>query len=270
MERLGSIISLGGGVQSSTLCMMVETGEIEKPIAAVFADTGHEPQAVMDYIDWLDGECDFPVVRVQYADLGDDTIGLLHGKQTRGSTPPLFIASGKKRAGMLPRQCTHKYKIAPVQMWVKENVFGIHRRAPWPLDRTIDMHLGITTDEMERMKESGRPALRHTFPFIDDLNMSRADCLAWAAKHGAPQPPKSACYFCPYASDGRWAWLKENDQDSWDRAVAFDKKLRYQPREKGEAYLHRQCIPLDQVNLPEPDDGDDRSFLGECDGMCGV
>lgn len=36
------ILSLGAGVQSSTLALMAEHGEIEKPDYAIFADTGWE------------------------------------------------------------------------------------------------------------------------------------------------------------------------------------------------------------------------------------
>lgn len=265
------VISLGGGVQSSVLCLMAAEGLIgPMPEAAVFADTGHEPQAVMDYIDFLSERLPFPLVKVKYRDLGADTLGKVHGVHTSGGSPPLFVRRPNGKQGMLPRQCTRDYKVRPVQMWVKENILGLSRRGRWPKEPMVQVWLGITTDEMERMKASGRVACENRFPFIDDVNMSRTDCLTWAARRNLPQPPKSACYFCPYAAPARWAWMKVNDPDSWDRAVEFDHKLREVPRSDGELFLHRACLPLDQVNLPEPDDSDDRSFLGECDGMCGV
>lgn len=249
---------------------MAEEGLIgPKPEAAVFADTGHEPKAVMDYIDWLATRLSFPVVKIKYRDLGDDTLEKAHGLGMSGGSPPLFVKKSGK-VGMLPRQCTRDYKVNPVRMWVKENILGLSRRGRWPTAPSVGVWLGITTDEMERMKESGRPAYVNKFPFIDDVSMSREDCLVWAARRNLPQPPKSACYFCPYASPGRWSWLKHNDPDSWDRAIEFDDKLRLVPRESGDLYLFKEAIPLSQAILPDPDDDDDRSFLGECDGMCGV
>lgn len=49
-----NIISLGAGVQSTTLLLMAVHGEIEpKPEYAIFADTGWEPVKVYKYIEAL-------------------------------------------------------------------------------------------------------------------------------------------------------------------------------------------------------------------------
>ncbi len=48
------IISLGAGVQSSTMALMAACGEITPmPTAAIFADTGDEPKAVYEWLGWL-------------------------------------------------------------------------------------------------------------------------------------------------------------------------------------------------------------------------
>ena len=60
-----TILSLGAGVQSSTLALMAAKGEIKPmPDCAIFADTGAEPQGVYDYLDWLEKQLPFPVHRV--------------------------------------------------------------------------------------------------------------------------------------------------------------------------------------------------------------
>jgi 3'-phosphoadenosine 5'-phosphosulfate sulfotransferase (PAPS reductase)/FAD synthetase len=46
------VLSLGAGVQSTTLALMAAHGEIEPPHCAIFADTGWEPRAVYDHLDW--------------------------------------------------------------------------------------------------------------------------------------------------------------------------------------------------------------------------
>ena len=54
------ILSLGAGVQSSTLAMMYAQGKLEgMPDAAIFADTGWEPRKVQDYLDWFEAR-NFP------------------------------------------------------------------------------------------------------------------------------------------------------------------------------------------------------------------
>jgi len=40
------VLSLGAGVQSTTLALMAAHGEIEPPDCAIFADTQWEPRAV--------------------------------------------------------------------------------------------------------------------------------------------------------------------------------------------------------------------------------
>ena len=47
------ILSLGAGVQSSTLALMIEKGLIPKVDAAIFSDTMGEPVAVYDFLKML-------------------------------------------------------------------------------------------------------------------------------------------------------------------------------------------------------------------------
>jgi hypothetical protein len=48
------ILSLGAGVQSSTLALMAALGEVSPmPQAAIFADTQAEPRSVYEWLSWL-------------------------------------------------------------------------------------------------------------------------------------------------------------------------------------------------------------------------
>lgn len=65
MDRVKHIISLGAGVQSSTMALMAAAGEITPmPDCAIFADTQAEPKSVYKWLDWLEGQLPFPVIRV--------------------------------------------------------------------------------------------------------------------------------------------------------------------------------------------------------------
>jgi hypothetical protein len=69
---LKHIISLGAGVQSSTMALMAAAGEIlPMPDCAIFADTHAEPRAVYDWLDWLTKQLPFPVIRVSQGNLGN-------------------------------------------------------------------------------------------------------------------------------------------------------------------------------------------------------
>ena len=54
------ILSLGAGVQSSTMALMADAGEFGiKPDAAVFADTGWEPEPVIKHLEYFNYNLDF-------------------------------------------------------------------------------------------------------------------------------------------------------------------------------------------------------------------
>ena len=53
MTKKLRILSLGAGVQSSTLALMIEKGQVPMVDAAVFSDTFGEPKAVYEWLEWL-------------------------------------------------------------------------------------------------------------------------------------------------------------------------------------------------------------------------
>jgi hypothetical protein len=250
------ILSLGAGVQSSTLALMAAHGDIgPMPTAAIFADTGAEPRAVYEYLAWVESQVPFPVFRVMHKNgLLDD---LLNPKNGRSSNPPLFTEGG----GMLRRKCTGDFKIAPIRRKVRELCSG----------RPVVQWIGISTDEASRMKPSGVKYISHRWPLIE-RGMSRGDCIAWMLSHGYPMPPKSACTFCPYHNEETWSRMKATDPESWAQAVAVDEAIRQDfagSRER--LYVHRSRNPLKDARLDAAHDrGQTDLFLDECEGMCGV
>ena len=48
------VLSLGAGVQSTTLALMAAHGDVgPMPDCAIFADTGDEPAAIYEHLQWL-------------------------------------------------------------------------------------------------------------------------------------------------------------------------------------------------------------------------
>ena len=262
-----NVISLGAGVQSTTMALMAAHGEIEPmPGCAIFADTFGEPQEVYDHLDWLEAALPFPIHSVSKGNLGKDLIDYLEGRSRTGANIPFFI-SVNGSPGIMNRSCTRDYKVNPVRKKA-EQLAKIGRKKPQ--DVKITQWLGISVDEAHRMKESQRPYIKNRYPLIE-LRMSRGDCLAWIKRKGYETPPRSACWYCPYSSNERWRHLRESQPEEWQKAVDFDATLRSKgkwPGGKGLAYLHRSLEPLDKADL-----GDDRTidmFGNECEGMCGV
>lgn len=263
-----TILSLGAGVQSSTIALMAARGEIEGTVdACIFADTGAEPTHIYDYLDFLEKELPFPIYRVSKGNLRDDVVNA--SERSRVATPPFFTGSAGDH-GMLRRQCTREYKVEPITKKVRE-LAGLK-----PRQRTKDIiaqqWIGISWDEALRMKPSRQWYIEHRWPLIEK-EMRRSDCLNWMERHGYPLPKKSACTFCPYHDDAAWREMKRDDPESWQDAVSVDRAVRDGIRgTKEKLYVHRFLKPLDEVDFSTLEDlGQGNLFIDQCEeGMCGV
>lgn len=268
------VLSLGAGVQSTTLALMAAQGEIgPMPDCAIFADTGWEPQAVYRHLDWLrsPGRLPFPVYVVSAGNIRD---GLIEGaKGGRWASIPAFTRTVKRNGcvsiGMIRRQCTHDHKILPIRRKIRELLGLTRRRSPtFPVS---EQWIGISLDEVMRMKPSFENWQINRWPLIE-RRMTRNDCLLWLSRHGYPLPPKSACIGCPFHSNDRWRHLRDTDPEGWADAVAVDRCIRTGFRGiRGEVFLHRDAVPLDQADLrTEADYGQLDLWPNECEGICGV
>jgi hypothetical protein len=271
MSKL-TIISLGAGVQSTTMALMAAHGEIgPMPDAAIFADTGAEPKHIYTYLDWLEGVLPFPVYRVQKR-LGftEHIEGAIANGHTRFVPAPFYSAPASGRGGSLPRQCTKEFKIEPIIAKVRD-LAGIKPRSPGPKQIVVTQWMGISYDELIRMKRSNIRYIEHRWPLVEK-EIRRRDCLAWMAKHGYPEPHRSACVFCPYHSNDEWRALRDGDPDGWQEAIRIDGLIRTGARGvRDPIFVHRSLKPLAEVDLTTPAErGQLDLFLNECEGMCGV
>ena len=109
-------LSLGGGVQSSTMALMIAHGELDNVDAAIFADTQWEPRKVYDWLDWLEAEIQrcphaFPIYRVTKGSLRDAAIRSKNSSGGRFASIPWHITMPNGDRGMGRRQCTREFKI---------------------------------------------------------------------------------------------------------------------------------------------------------------
>jgi len=266
-QPLKRFLSLGAGVQSSTLALMIAHGELEPVEAAIFADTGWEPRKVYEWLDWLEKQLPFPVYRVQRGDLRADTLARSNTTGQQFAAIPWHMLTPNGDRAMGRRQCTAEYKIAPLTRQTRD-LMGL---APRQRAKGVmcEMLIGISTDEALRMKPSHEAWKVHRWPLIDK-GMSRSDCLAWMERKGYPLPPKSSCIGCPFHSDHEWRAIKA-DPEAWADAIEVDAAIRHQPGMRGQQFMHRSCKPLDEVDLSTAaDHGQVDMFNNECEGMCGV
>ena len=267
------VLSLGAGVQSSTLALMIEKGEIPMVDCAIFADVKGEPQEVYKWLDWLETQLSYPVYRVTWRDLKQDILDASEGTY-KAFTAPFFSKNketGKKR--MLMRQCTNDYKVQPITQKVRE-LIGLKKGEKRKKGTKVEMIMGISLDEVFRQKPNRLPYIENQWPLIEK-KLRREDCVKWMESYGYGKPPRSACTFCPFHNDKEWQQIKENKAE-WDEVVRMDRAIRDQERHKNkdneftadELFLHRSCQPIDEVDFDKSTNQLD-FFNEECEGMCG-
>lgn len=315
------VLSLGAGVQSTTVLLMSFEGEIAPYDVVIFADTQAEPQTVYDHLDRLEVFARNRGTEIVRVTTGNLTADLLNPAKRDGMMIPAFVAvptqtrvpgtgttcSACHGAGStwdeedededdrmpercelcegvgsfgaqfettmtptapLRRQCTDKYKSRPIYRWLDTYRNG----------KPVILGMGISLDEVHRMKPPKRRWVTNEYPLID-ARMDRDACKRWMGAHGWTAP-RSACTYCPYHSNHEWRRLRDEDPNGWAEAVRVDTEMRSTAAGRREAgtsalrgipFVHRSLVPLPMVDLSTPEDhGQGDLFGNECEGMCGV
>ncbi len=294
------VLSLGAGVQSTVMALKADRGDFGAiPDVAIFADTGWEPKKVYRHLEWLEGELkNIKILRVNVklsknlskrprgpngqflpANLRDHLMAGVNSTNNQFITVPLYMVNKEGKPAIGRRQCTREYKVTPIQRAIRYDVLKMKPKLQIPKGVWVEQWLGISTDEMVRMKDNRDHWIMNRWPLIEAANMSRKDCMEWFSKHyPGRELPRSACIGCPLRTQAEWLDMKENDKESWEEAVAFDEALREGSRTEKfgqEMYLSTKRIPLRDVGkLPlfekrEKRQGQ-RMLEEECEGMCGV
>jgi hypothetical protein len=292
MEPTIRVLSLGAGVQSTTLALLVIEGTLPRLDAAIFADTGWEPASVYAHLERLTAalaQVGIPVVRVSRGNLRDDALN-----PDKHVNLPAFIRNPDGSMGRVRRHCTDRYKLRPIHEQVRLMLGALNRTpkpctyclgtgtrvAPWrakrgevtdgtcsvcegegtrsgigpaPAGHWAEQWIGFSTDEVARISGKEPSYTRSRYPLIE-LGMSRTDCQSWLAARGWGTTPKSACVGCPFHGNAAWRRLRDTDPDGWTDAVDMDKQIRTRPGLRGEEFLHRSLLPLAEVDLRSQED----------------
>ena len=248
-----TVLSLGGGVQSTAMAIMATSKHkmIKKPDCAIFADTGWEPESTHKTIEWLRGILDYPI-HIARAEVRLRDVVRNNGK---GNSNFLPIPSYSEK-GMGRRQCTREYKITPIAGTVKR-LCGI--KGSW-YERYgyVKMYLGISTDEAARMKDSHIPWISNSWPLIE-LNLSRKECLKFLRDFGyignddtnSTSITKSTCIGCPFKGNAQWLKMKHIDPENFNAAVQDERAMNKTRAAVGQEpeYFHNSKTPLDTAVL---------------------
>ena len=225
------IISLGLGIQSTAMYLMSSLNHIDRADYAIFADPGAElpdTYRLWDYLkDW--------------------------------ASIPAFTES----QGMVRRQCTAEYKINVVVQEVRK----LHGLKKYQRMKPTTMYLGISLDEIQRMKQSQLYNITYEYPLID-RKITRGDCIKFLEERSFHNIKKSSCTFCPFHNNKQWKEIKQNYPEEWEKVVMVDKAIRDKSKKgmRDKLYLHRSLKPIDEAYLQE-----DQEELFMCEeGYCGI
>lgn len=272
------VISLGAGVQSTTMYRMAAVGELTPmPDAAIFADTQQEPPWVYENLERLKADHGgrIPIMVRTAGDLGEAVEKCANSSGGRFASVPFWV-DGDKGASPARRHCTREYKIAVVHRAVRE-LLGLEPRQRAAGRFRVEEWVGISLDEAHRAKPSRYAWITTRWPLLFGRPMRREGCKTWLAEHGYSIPEKSACVFCPYRRPVEYARWREEHPELFEEACRVDDLIRPKGTMKGmraKQYIYRGLVPLRELpplaDLEARDDSQLDLFGNECEGMCGV
>ena len=274
MEYDLTYLSLGAGRQSSAvaICSALGLHGVPKADLAIFADTQDENQETYDHLNTLEEflkEHGIPLHKVTIGRLSDVILG--EGIQKRAGFA-VSIPAWTDDGAPLRRQCTLHYKLEPIQAEVRK-LLGFKKKQRIKGKKMARAMIGISLDEIFRVKPSRTPWIFNHYPLID-ARLRVEDCMKICKKYLGYIPGKSACVYCPYHDDRFFLDMKTKHPAEFEKACQIDEAIRNQTKEGAERpiFVHKSCTPLREFDLEEAVLQPNQLNLwnNSCEGYCGV
>ena len=258
------VLSLGAGVQSTTLWHLYQTKKLKRPPDfCIFANTQREPKYVYDVVKRIKRESKIPIYEISKGDI-----------YYTPNKIPYHLKKEKGLRGMNQRQCTQDYKIVMVDKKIRE-VLGYKKHQK--MRHKIEIIIGFSLDEKRRVSVPIEKWKKFSYPLIEN-GITRLDCENYLSKVNF-SVNRSACIMCPFRSDSEWLYLKENNPDLFEEACRYDEMIRTEEvtrthNLKYPQYMHKSMIPLRDVDFANElelrKQGDFFELLGCSSGFCGL
>lgn len=270
-------------MQSTAMLLMSLRGELPRADHAIFADTQWEPASVYRHLEWLKEECATAGMPLHIVTKGslkagatDVRVSKKSGNSYVKTSLPVWVQNPDGSLGLSrKRQCTSDYKLVPIYSWVWNNIARNDRAAK------VEMWMGISWDERDRIRASQRKYVEHVYPFCGyygnnllPKTVTRQNCIAWLEKNYPDRVvPRSACVVCPYRRNAEWRRLRDDEPVEFARAVEDEKDIQHAwataTALDGKPFLHRSGVALADADLSEDEDWQ-YGMANECIGLCGV
>ena len=221
-EDLPQVLSMGWGVQTVAMLVMVEKGMLPKPDLIIHSDTGAEKPETHE---WKE-RYGIPLMKklgIDYYEVMKDS-GIVEGYKAKKTIPIVGF-----------RSCTYNYKVKPILERLKmiyKKPSGSGQKKPY-----WQSWIGISTDEANRKikrKDQTPKYQEMIYPFLD-LDLSRRDLIDIIVNAGYEPPVKSGCFMCPYMGLRGFLEVKEKHPELFDIAVEMENLYfeKFPERENG-------------------------------------
>ena len=228
-----TVWSCGGGVESTIIAVLIANGTLPKPDYAIMVDCGWEKESTWEYVN--------NVIKPRLEEVGvflrilntndysSNSIFDSHGT--------LLIPAFESKNGTVSKyrtHCNNGWKGTVVRRWMREE--GLSYVESW---------IGVADNERQRRRNAPKAWNPYRYPLVE-LGITREEGVWLIGRNGWPMPRRTSCYICPMQHDRDWAKMKKKGKLDFERAVEVE---QYIQKIKPNVYLHRSCVPLDEVSF---------------------
>lgn len=206
-------ISLSGGVESSTMCLLYGKGA-----TAIFCDTGDEHKELYERLDFLETALtdfhsgDFRLIRIKP---NPKIKGERVEKLSEGIKAKAFMPSP------MARYCTSRFKIEPIEAFLKAA-------------GECEVFIGLNADEEPGSVRVGNHGklknVSYRYPLFED-GYDRTDCENLLKKHGLHPNfqiymSRGGCKFCFFKSKAEYKALYLLDRPTFQEGWNLEKSVQ--------------------------------------------
>lgn len=172
MKKL--VISFSGGRTSGYMTRKIlDTKSNEYDIKVIFANTGFENEATLQFVHDCDTHFGFNTIWIEGVTHPEQGVGMTHKLVTfetasRNGEPFEEMIQKYGIANMQSPQCTRNLKRYPIESYLKSIGWG---------KRDYDLAIGIRTDELRRVKDDKSRSV--VYPLVDWFPADKQDVLDW-------------------------------------------------------------------------------------------
>jgi hypothetical protein len=229
--------SNGLGTQSTAIAILIHQGRLPRPDRIIAADTGYEFKKSWEYSEkYVQPLLAEVGLEIEIAPHSLSKVDLYSHKGEL--LIPAYDATkvnSKGEHAKLPTFCSSEWKMLVVRRYIggyENNKDG------------VVMWIGMSLDEMGRLKDSSVDWVENYWPLCYDVKMTRAECRDLIERAGLPPSIKSRCKMCPHQDDNEWLEV-QSEPEEWAEAAALDEQI-YQSHG---ARLHKSGKPLSEVTF---------------------